>query len=370
MAAWSARWYGKSCKADPPPSMSALSKSRFQLLMNSSILSVILLILVSVGSALILILPLSSPNTTTAIGLGDAAAQDILAPRALSYQSEVLTELKRQEAAAEVETQYSSSSSSITRTQVNNLRDVIDYINLVRADNFASQEQKISDLAAIQSINFSPETAQSLITINDTSWQAVQQESISVLEQVMRTQVREDRLEEARRSVPAMISLSLTEEQASLVQELTLAFVAPNSLYSEELTEEKRAEAMAATEPVIQSYVAGETVVPRGHVITESDVEALDQFGLLEPEIGWKDKVSIIVLVVINFIFVTAYFIQRPDLRRSPASLILMSLLFLAFLWGARMVIPNRTVVPYMFPLAGFGMVVAALVNARAALVP
>jgi putative nucleotidyltransferase with HDIG domain len=323
----------------------------------------------SVGSALILILPLSAQNDAATLGLGDVASQDILAPRALSYQSEVLTELKRQEAAAEVEAQYAPSSSSITRTQVNNLRDVIEYISIVRADEFASQEQKLSDMAAIQSINLSQESAQNLITISDSSWQTVQQESISVLEQVMRSQVREDRLEEARRTIPAMISLSLSEDQARLVQELTIAFVAPNSLYSEELTEEQRAEAMAAVEPVIQSYVAGETVVPRGHVITESDLEALDQFGLLEPEIGWKDKASILALVAVNFIFVTIYFAQRPDLRSSPASLIIMALLFLVYLGGARLIIPNRTIVPYMFPLAGFGMLVAALVNARAAFI-
>lgn len=349
--------------------MSTSSKSRFQLLANSSILSTILLLFMAVGSALILIIPLSSQSSAAAIGLGDAASQDILAPRALSYQSEVLSELKRQEAAAQVEAQYASPSSSITRTQINNLRDALGYISIVRTDSFASQEQKLSDLAAIQSINLSPENAQALLNISDTSWQTIQQESISVLEQVMRTQIREDRLDEARRTIPAMIGLSLSEEQANLVMALTTAFVAPNSLYSQELTEQKRAEAMEEVEPVIQSYVAGEIVVPRGHVLTESDLEALSQFGLLETETSWEDNASIIMLIAVNFVFIALYFSQRPDLRTSPASLILMSVLFLVFLWGARISIPNRTLVPYMFPLAAFGMLIAALLNARTAFV-
>jgi putative nucleotidyltransferase with HDIG domain len=349
--------------------MRASPKSRFQLLLNRGIFGTLLLLVMAAGAALILIAPLSSPSTAIPLGLGDVASQDILAPRALSYQSEVLTQLKRQEAAANVQAQYAPPSSSIARAQVNILRDVLEYIAIVRADSFSSQEQKIADLAAIQSINLAPESAQALVSLNDTSWQSVQQESISVLEQVMRSTVREDRLEEARRTIPALVSLSLPEEQASLVSELASAFVAPNSLYSEELTEEKRALAMAEAQPVVQSYVAGETVVPRGHVITESDLEALDQFGLLQPEISWEDRASIVALVAINFTFIALYFAQRPDLRSNPTGLVLMSVLFLIFLLGARLIIPNRTIVPYMFPVAGFGMLVAALVSSRAALI-
>ena len=349
--------------------MSATPKSRFQLLVNNGILSSILLLFMAIGAALILIIPLSSQNATAALGLGDASSQDILAPRALSYESEVLTELKQQEAAAEVEAQYASPSNSITRTQVNNLRDVLEYVSIVRADSFATEEQKLSDMAAIQAVNLSTESAQTLLSISDASWQTIQQESISVLEQVMRTQVREDRLDEARRTIPAIISLSLSEEQANLVMELTTAFVAPNSLYSEELTEEKRAEAMAEVTPVIQSYVAGEIVVPRGHVITESDLEALSQFGLLESNTSWEDNASIITLVAINFTFIALYFAQRPELRKRPSSLLMMALLFLAFLWGARVIIPNRTLVPYMFPLATFGMLITALFNTPSAFI-
>jgi len=349
--------------------MKASPKPRFQKLVSSNVLGVVLLILVAVGSAVILNAPLSSPDSSLALGLGDVASQDILAPRVLSYQSEVLTELMRQEAAAQVELQYAPPSSSIARTQVSNLRSVLEYIEVVRGDIYASQEQKVSDLAAIQLINLNPESTQALLALSDSAWQTVQQESISVLEQVMRTTVREDRLEDARRTIPALVSLSLPEGQATLVAELVSAFVAPNSLYSQEATDELRELASAEVQPVIQSYVAGETVVPRGHVITESDLEALEQFGLLEPVVTWEDKVSVVALVALNFSFVAFYFSQRPDLRSNSLSLTLMAVLFLLFLGGARLIIPDRIVVPYMFPLAAYGMLVAALVNSRAAFI-
>ncbi|MEE9490881.1 MAG: HDIG domain-containing metalloprotein, partial [Dehalococcoidia bacterium] len=73
--------------------------------------------------------------------------------------------------------------------------------------------------------------------------------------------------------------------------------------------------------------------------------------------------------VGVNFAFVALYFAQRPDLREDNRSMLLMSVLFLVFLYGARLVIPNRTVIPYLFPIAGFAMIVTALISSRAAMI-
>lgn len=336
---------------------------------RENILPIALLISAALLSAASLLFPLSNPVATVPLELGDVASQDILAPVSLSYQSEILTEERRAEAAASVAPQYSPPDTSIARDQVSQLRDALNYINTVRSDSFATLEQKTADLAALQSINLSTESAEVLLEISDSAWQTVQQESITVLEQVMRSTIREDRLEEARRTIPALVSLSLTEPQANLVVELVSGFVAPNSLYSQELTDEMREAARQAVEPVMQTFVVGETVVRRGQVVTDQDLEALEQFGLLEKKITWQDYASVLSLVAVNFTFVGLYFSQRPDLRSHNPSLILVMVLFLIFLIGGRLIIPNRTVVPYMFPVAGFSMLVAALVSSRAAII-
>jgi putative nucleotidyltransferase with HDIG domain len=49
--------------------------------------------------------------------------------------------------------------------------------------------------------------------------------------------------------------------------------------------------------------------------------------------------------------------------------MLLLTFLFLLFLYGARLVIPNRTVIPFLFPIAGFSMIVTALISSRAAMV-
>lgn len=328
-----------------------------------------LLFAVSVLSAVALLVPLPTAPNNVPLSAGEPSPQDILAPSDITYESEVLTKQQRELAADSVSPEYAPPDASVARSQVKKLRAALTFISSVRSDEFASTEQKTADLAALQSIHLSPESTTQLLSLSDDSWQGVQQESIVVLEQVMRSTIREDRLEDARRSVPALVSLSLPEDQAALVSELVSAFVLPNSFYSETLTEEKRQAARDAVEPVFQSFVVNQVVVPRGHVITDVDLEALLQLGLLQQQTTWQDISSVIALVGVNFAFVALYFAQRPDLREDNRSLLLMSILFLVFLYGARLVIPNRTVIPYLFPIAGFAMIVSALINSRAAMI-
>ncbi len=101
----------------------------------------------------------------------------------------------------------------------------------------------------------------------------------------MRNTIRDDRLEEARRSVPALVSLSLPEDQAAIVAELVAAFVVPNSLYNEALTEAARESARQAVTPVSRSYQAGETIVQRGQIITETSPGSPAEAGL-DPAAG------------------------------------------------------------------------------------
>jgi putative nucleotidyltransferase with HDIG domain len=349
--------------------MNTSPKPRPNLLISQSILGWILLLLVAVISALSLIVPLNNSSSSTQLSLGDVASEDILAPRALSYQSDVLTELLQGEAADAVPAQYTPIDPSVARNQLAQLRDVLDFISNIRADTYSNQAQKEADLAMIQAIHLQSESSKQILELSENDWQTIRSESLNVLGQVMRNTIREDRLEEARRTIPTLVSFTLQGNQPALVIEITSAFVSPNSLYSSELTEAQRDAARQSVQPVIQGFVAGETIVPRGHVITNSDLEALLQFGLLEPKLTWEDNVSVLALVTVNFAFVALYFSQRPDLRSNTTSLILMAILFLVFLYGARILIPNRTVVPYMYPLAGFGMVVTALISSRAAVI-
>lgn len=315
-----------------------------------------------------LLAPLLNKTLGPALRLGEVAPYDIQAPYTLSYESQILTERQRQAAAEAVAPVYTPPDTGIARTQLERLRAALVYINTVRADLYATQEQKLADLAAMEDIVLKRDTATEILAMSDLRWQTVHQEAIIVLEQVMRTAIRENRLEDTRRSVPALISLSLSDDQARIVAELVTPFIVPNSLYDEDLTAAARQQARESVPPVKRTFLAGETILQRGKVITEIDLEVLQEYGLAQPGSRWEDIVSASMLTALTSAFFILY------VRRSPFSalrsqdlraLSLLTLLWLVFLVMARLAIPGRTVIPYLFPMMGLGLTVAALYGAE-----
>lgn len=330
----------------------------------------VMLLLALTGLSLIAVLyPLSTSLARPKLEAGQVAQQDILAPRTTSYESDILTEQQKDAAARLTAPVYTSPDTSVARQQASRLRDVLAYVSSVRADTHSSLEQKLSDLSALEDIQLRQETAQKVLALTDARWQTVQQEEISVLEQVMRNNIREDRLEEARRSVPTRVSLSLPEEQAAIVAELATAFVAPNSFYSEELTEQARQQAREAIQPVTRSFVAQEAIIQRGRVVTALDIEALEHLGLIEAGDLWQQQAGAAGMVLIAFLLSALYLSQRSKIVQEPRSLLLTGVLFIIFLVTARWVIPGHTVLPYLFPLSAFSLTIAALFGVEAALI-
>jgi putative nucleotidyltransferase with HDIG domain len=264
---------------------------------------------------------------------------------------------------------YTPPDTSIARQQLERLRAALAYISSVRSDDFATQDEKLTDLAALEDIHIDQETAQQILALSESRWQAVQQEAIGVLEQVMRSSIREDRLDETRRSVPTYISLSFPEDQAAIVADLVTGFVAPNSFFSESLTDAARQQARDAIAPITRTFMPGETIVQRGQVITDTDAEALEQFGLAQPETRWQDFIGAATLSLLVALFSFLYLRRNPALARDSRGLGIIALLFLAFLVAGRLILPDQAVVPYIFPAAAFSLIVASLFGARTALI-
>ncbi|MCH7480916.1 MAG: HDIG domain-containing protein [Chloroflexi bacterium] len=317
----------------------------------------------------VMLIPQTLGTTLLPLAEGDVTSQDILAPFAESFESETLTEIRRQEAADAIEPVYDLPDANIARTQIDRLRSALAFVASVRADDLASTEQQLDDLAALQDINLSEDSATALLNLSDAGWQNVQAEAISVLEQIMRTPIRDDRLNEARSSVPNLVSLSLPEDQAQLVIEFVSGFTAANSLYDEAATEAAKETARQAEPSVIVAYKTNETIVRRGQVITAADLEALEAFGLVQPQIRWQDQLGVFSLVAVSILLMAIFLRYRPDLTGDSRGLTIIAILFILFLVSARLTIPGRTVIPYIFPIAGFSLVVTALFSSQVAII-
>ena len=323
-----------------------------------------------VGVAFVMLaFPQVTSRSATQLEVGRVAIQDIVAPRTMTFESEILTERQREAASLAIPPVYLPPETRIARQQLERLRATLAYISSVRADAYASPEQKQADLAAMEDIRLDQETVQRLLSLSDARWQAVQQEAITVVEQVLRGTIREDRLEEARREVPALVSLAFPEDQANIVANLVAGFVIPNSAYSPELTEAARQNARQTIEPVTQTFIQGETIVQRGQVATERDLEALRQFGLVQPIGRWQDLLSFGVATLLLVAYLLIYLRRNPALAQDLRGLTIIIFLFLLFLVGGRLLSTGQNIFLYLYPLSAFGLIVASLFGTQVALV-
>jgi len=333
-------------------------------------LQIILLSLVSIISYGALVVPsLLSPGAIS-LQEGDVSPSDFQAPQEIEYISEVRTEDARLAAENAVAPVYAPPDTSIARGQIERLRSALEYITLVRGDENASDEQKASDISLITDITLQPQTIEQILALTSARWDTIQQESLSVLEQVMRRTIRDNEIESARRTIPSLVSLSLNDEQAAIVVELVSAFVTPNSLYSADLTESAKTSAREAVQPIIQQYKTGEIVILRGQIIRAPQLEALQKLGLIEQTSPWQDYAGAGALVLGLAALTTLYFSRRRLLFLFDArGLVVVALIVIVFVVGARFVIPDRTVLPYAYPLASAGLLIATMFGLEAGII-
>ena len=116
-------------------------------------------------------------------------------------------------------------------------------------------------------------------------------------------------------------------------------------------------------QPVVQSYKAGETIVADGDIITPDEMEALQEFGLIQADQPVETYLGVAALVISLAAFVGLYFYRRPHIKllSDPRSLIVYAFIFLIFLVTARLVVPNRTIIPYAYPLPAIGLLITSL---------
>ncbi len=334
------------------------------------LLQFILLVLAGIIAYGALVMPLAFRPAALPLEAGDVSPSAYQAPRSIQYVSEVRTEEARLAAENAVAPVYASPDPTIARHQIERLRAALQYVTLVRDDENSTPEQKASDIAALNDVSLKPETIQQIVALTSARWDTIQQEALSVLEQVMRRSIREQDVDTIRRSVPSLVSLSLNEAEATLVAELVTTYVSANSLYNADLTEAAKKSAREAVQSVTEEYKAGEIIVLRGQIITSAQIEALKQFGLIEEASPWQDYAGTGALVIMVGGYVSLYFSRRRlAFLLDARSLVVVALIFLVFLVGARLTIPNRTVLPYAYPLPAVGLLIATLFGVEAGIV-
>ncbi len=309
-----------------------------------------------------LVLPELINRSNIPAGVGEVASQEILAPYSITYESKVLTERARTQAAAAVPAVFLPADPSISRRQYETLNNILYYITAIRKDSYSDQEQKLADLAAISAIQLSSTVSTQLLEIDDQTWQEVETEARRVLEQVMRDTIRSDNLTQIRSNLPAVLDFTLRQEESQMVIALVSPLITPTSLFSEEETNQMREQARAGIEPISRQIIAGEVIVRRGQIIRDEDYETLTIFGLVKPVNQTNRFITSGVLTGIIAVLAALYFVRRQDRPFfSTKALLVIAATFIIFLVLGRFLVMNRTILPYLYPVAAFAITLAIL---------
>lgn len=310
------------------------------------------------------------PAAQVTLNKGDVSPRDIRAPFRKTYVSQVLTEEERAKAERAVEDIYDPPDAKVAHQQIAKASQVCDYIDSVRNDIYATAEQKKNWLEAIPDLELTSEATSSLLRLSETEWQEVAEQTIYVLDRVMRRVIQENQLLEAKRTSSAFISPELSETQAEIVLQLARSFIRPNSFYNPEKTSEAKRKARESVPQMTQTIEKGEIILRVGEVVTDLDLEALDQFGLRQTKIRWQDLAGILVFVI-TIAFVMELYLLRfeREIFHSWLRLGLLAGTILFFILIAKLMVPPDEIWPYLFPLSTLSMVIAILFDPRLAVI-
>ncbi len=326
-------------------------------------LRVFILFAVSLVTYASLVLPLSLRAPAPPLQAGDVAPRDMQAPRTMEYVSQVRTEEARAAAEKAVLPVYTPPDPAVARKQIDQLNAVFGVINAVRADPTTTPAEKQATLSLRTDLGLSSDSIAQVVNLPDDRWLLVQQEALRVLEQVMRTPVRPDNLDFVRNDIASQVSLTMNEQDAALVTQFVSSRVVPNSQYNQDMTTAAQQAARDAVQPVVVTYKAGETIVAGGDIITPAELEALQEFGLIETQQPLETFLGAGVLTIACAFLVGVYYYRRPRIAAlsDTRSLLILGFVFIIFIVTARLVVPNRTIVPYAFPLPAIGLLLATL---------
>lgn len=308
------------------------------------------------------------PTGRVKLEQGDVAPQDLRAPRRITYESSLLRAEEQQRAASRVELVYTLPDPALARQQLDRARRVLDYLGSVRADTLASLAQKRGWILAVPELADLPsETLTDLLSLDDESWNRVQLETLAVIDEAMRREIREGRLEYARNGVPALVSLDLSDEETRVTIALARPLLIPNSRLDPDTTAEAQARAREEVPPVLRTFEADEIIVREGARVTALHIEALDQLGLRQPQVEWTDLVAAGLLAILMTLMLYLYLARfQPDVLWNGQPLLLLVLLNAFFVVGAKLMVQGGPVLSHLFPASALAMLAAAMLGPQA----
>ncbi len=309
-------------------------------------------------------------NSVSSLSIGSVPSENVIAREDSTFTSEILTNQERENARAQVPSFFDPPDPNVARQQTQLTQQIIEFIDNVRNDSYATLDQQITDINQITALTLSEDTIRNLLELTDDRWSTVRSELITVLERVMRQSIRESELQNFRDQLPTQVSVRLSQPESQIVTDITNDVIRSNTFENPEKTLTAQTEAANAIEPQQRRFIVGQTVAPANQPIDNLSYEALQQLGLLIQD-GNRNLRILRAFVASTLVMVLAgLYISRfePQLFSSDTTtMTLIAVLFLIGLMVARAFGIESNI--YLFPAATLGILYVAITSPNLAIV-
>lgn len=355
-----------------PQALDALNSEELWRKMDGVLRGSLLAVFVLVGAFILAADSLLPSSSQVVLVEGDVAQENVLAPRSMQYESDVLSQAKRDAAIASVRPVYDPPDTSVASEQLQLARQILDYVENVRYDDYASLEQKALDIEAIAALDLDPVVIRALLTIeDDNTWRSVDAQVVRLLQRVMGGEVREDNLQAVRDNLPNLISASYSDADVKIITGIVSSLIRVNTYFNEELTRQAELQASESVPVEMRTFARGQMIIREGEIATAAHIEALERFGLLRVTARRNEHFTagLLAMTLMTVLLVTYIRKFHAALTDDLGLMGWLAGMFLLFLCGAQMLDADSDTQVYFFPAAALALLLTTLVGSQLAIV-
>jgi putative nucleotidyltransferase with HDIG domain len=296
-------------------------------------------------------------------------SRDIVAPREVTYESVVLTESQRQQAADAI-ADVLVLDTEIRDRQLADLDRILNEIDVQRRDATSSASAKETAIQSIQGAALTQRSAATFVSATDARWATMRTEAQDALSRTLTGAVGPGEIEAARSRVVGFLSPLLSGDELFALAELLDTLVVPTLAISEERTETLRQDARANTPPVRVTYSEGQVIVPAGGVVDEAAAEAISQLDIRTGSVTLPLIAATAMASVLGGATLGAHlWVAKPSSLRGVRRLTLLVLTLLVPVAAAKFTLPvllpddERLFLALALPLAAGPIIATVLLD-------
>lgn len=309
-------------------------------------------------------------NSVANLEMGSVPSEDVIARQGGTYTSNILTEQERENARMQVFPVFDPPDPNVARQQTQLTQQILEFIDNVRSDSFASLEQQIADIKQITALTLDDETIRSMLQLTDDSWLTVRGETVSVLERVMRQSIRDTELQNIRDQLPTQVSIRLTQLESQIVTAMITDIVRANTFENPIKTQAAQDDAANAVQDQQRQFIVGQTIAPANEIVDNVTFEALQQLGLLTETSNRSLRVLRAFVASALVMVLAGLYINRFEsqlFESDKDTMILIAVIFLLGLIFVRAFGLDANI--YLFPAATLGILYVATTSANLAII-